>query len=149
MTKICPQCKEDKNIELHYAWNNKAHTRRKSWCRTCLAKKQREIYATKNGKNHVDNVVNKSKINIREKNWYKINLYLQENSCVDCGFKDIRTLQFDHVKGEKVDSVSAMIRRKFSWEKLEQEINKCEVRCANCHQIKTAKQLNYKNPKFK
>ena len=30
--------------------------------------------------------------------------------CADCGCTDLRVLQFDHVRGTKVDSVSTMVR---------------------------------------
>ena len=56
--------------------------------------------------------------------------------CVDCGYRDDpRALQFDHVRGVKMKSVSAMIT--CSLEHLIAEIEKCEIRCSNCHLIKT------------
>ena len=59
-----------------------------------------------------------------------------ERGCVDCGFNASPfALQFDHVRGEKVKDVSQMVR--FSWERIMNEIAKCEVRCANCHSIRT------------
>ena len=64
--------------------------------------------------------------------------YLNQNPCVDCGFSDVRALQFDHVKGIKLNSVSNMAKNSVSIAKLQEEIEKCEVRCANCHSIKTS-----------
>jgi len=57
-----------------------------------------------------------------------------ENGCKDCGIKDHRVLDFDHVGPKefnlaKGDGVSR--------EKLLAEIAKCEIRCANCHRLKT------------
>lgn len=31
----------------------------------------------------------------------------------------------------------------FSWDEILDEIKKCEVVCANCHRIRTAKQFNW------
>ena len=70
--------------------------------------------------------------------------YLSKNHCVDCGESDIAVLEFDH-KGEapKFKAVSAMIRARFSFTKIQEEIDKCEIRCANCHRRKTAKQFKW------
>jgi hypothetical protein len=56
--------------------------------------------------------------------------------CVDCGQTDIRCLEFDHVRGEKSEEISRMLQN-LPWSVIEAEIAKCEVRCANCHRIKT------------
>lgn len=69
--------------------------------------------------------------------------YLMEHPCVDCGNSDPRVLEFDHVRGEKLSNVSDLRRLRFSWPKILAEIEKCEVRCANCHRIKTFNQLNW------
>lgn len=36
--------------------------------------------------------------------------------------------------------VSSLMARGYRWEKIEAEIVKCEVRCANCHRKKTARE---------
>lgn len=56
--------------------------------------------------------------------------------CIDCGYNESAiAMDFDHVRGEKINHVA---RLKFaSWEKLTQEIMKCDIRCANCHRIVT------------
>ena len=56
--------------------------------------------------------------------------------CVDCGVKDYRVLQFDHIKDKK-HNVSEMIYEGRKIQLIKEEIRKCEIRCANCHQIKT------------
>ena len=61
--------------------------------------------------------------------------------CVDCGYRDIRALDFDHVRGEKIDDVGSMIRRGRSTAAVRAEIAKCEVRCRNCHAIATITRL--------
>lgn len=64
--------------------------------------------------------------------------YLSEHPCVDCGEKDIIVLEFDHVRGEKVGDVKKMMFS-YSIQSLTEEIEKCEVRCANCHRRITHK----------
>lgn len=56
--------------------------------------------------------------------------------CVDCGNADIRVLDFDHVRGVKVDNVTAMLKDA-SFANIRTEIAKCELRCKNCHAIVT------------
>lgn len=70
--------------------------------------------------------------------------YLADHPCVDCGESDVVVLEFDHVRGSKVRAVSDMMSR--TWEVLEREIAKCEIRCANCHRRKTARERpNYRS----
>lgn len=57
--------------------------------------------------------------------------------CLDCGEKDIRVLEFDHVKDTKINDVSSLVWRACSIQTIKNEINKCEVVCANCHRIRT------------
>jgi 5-methylcytosine-specific restriction endonuclease McrA len=70
--------------------------------------------------------------------------HLFAHACVDCGEADLPVLHFDHLR-DKVDDISTMFRRQQSWSAVLAEIAKCEVRCANCHARKTAReQGNYK-----
>ena len=69
--------------------------------------------------------------------------YLLAHPCVDCGETDPIVLEFDHVRGEKVFALSNMVQRQFSLAKLDAEIAKCEVRCANCHKRKTAREQGW------
>lgn len=63
-----------------------------------------------------------------------INAEKKAKGCIDCGFNGHpAALDFDHVRGEKLLNVSAAK----SIAQAKAEIEKCEVRCANCHRIKT------------
>src|ERR1700759_2334328 len=55
--------------------------------------------------------------------------------CLDCGCKDKRVLEFDHVFAKREHCISLIITRK--WEVIEAELRKCELVCANCHMIRT------------
>lgn len=60
-----------------------------------------------------------------------------QRGCVDCGYAGHPSaLDFDHRDGEKKSFTigSSMSRSRAA---LEAEIAKCDVRCANCHRIKT------------
>ena len=51
-------------------------------------------------------------------------------------------LDFDHVRGKKVLSISDMMRGAYGIDSIQKEINKCEVRCSNCHRVATHKRKN-------
>ena len=69
--------------------------------------------------------------------------YLSSHPCVDCGERDIRCLEFDHRdRATKSSTIALMMRRKTAWSVILREIDKCEVRCANCHRKKTAAEDN-------
>ncbi len=70
--------------------------------------------------------------------------YLLIHSCVDCRETNPIVLEFDHDKSkEKEDNISNMMCNGVSLSKLQLELDKCEVRCANCHRIKTAREENW------
>jgi len=73
--------------------------------------------------------------------------YLKNHPCVDCGNSDVRVLEFDHVTGIKEGNVSYMVLH-CSTIKLLKEIDKCEIRCCNCHRLVTiARRKNKTKPK--
>lgn len=58
--------------------------------------------------------------------------------CADCGYSQWpEALDFDHTKNDKVSSPSDMLG--CSWTRIIEEIEKCEVVCANCHRHRTWK----------
>ena len=77
----------------------------------------------------------------RQSHREKIRAYLAANPCVDCGEKDPVVLEFDHRDpSQKSFSIGEAGHRTWCWELIEAEIAKCEVRCANCHRRRTARQ---------
>jgi hypothetical protein len=65
-----------------------------------------------------------------------------ERGCSDCGFRAHPVaLDFDHVRGVK--SVNLSSARICYWSIAEHEIAKCDVVCANCHRIRTAKRSSH------
>jgi hypothetical protein len=64
--------------------------------------------------------------------------FLREHPCVDCGEADPIVLDFDHVRGTKRMKISRMLSGTYSLKAIFEEIEKCEVRCANCHRRITA-----------
>jgi len=58
--------------------------------------------------------------------------------CADCGGRfPPECMDFDHIRGKKLSSVSQMLWR--SRALIAEEIAKCEVVCANCHRTRSRK----------
>lgn len=93
-------------------------------CKKCIYEVRRES-AIKAG---TLGVVNKKRFRGSAKFLY---FYLVDHPCVDCGETDVVLLEFDHVNGDKDKSISQM--RLASLVTIQKEIEKCEVRCRNCH----------------
>ena len=58
--------------------------------------------------------------------------------CADCGGRwPHYVMQFDHIGSDKEFTVSLAVRRALSVARVQAEIDKCEVVCANCHALRT------------
>lgn len=58
--------------------------------------------------------------------------------CADCGREyPSYVMDFDHVRGDKEHNVGDMANRGATVRRVLQEIEKCDVVCANCHRIRT------------
>ena len=68
--------------------------------------------------------------------------HFENNPCISCGESNPILLDFDHLKDKKI-GISMAVKNQWSLEKLQDEIDKCQVLCANCHRMKTAKDQNW------
>ncbi len=59
------------------------------------------------------------------------------SGCVDCGYNEHAcALDFDHIDAStKLFTIGPNVGA--AWAKVEAEIAKCEVVCANCHRVRT------------
>lgn len=140
-SKICYTCKVEKPItEFNKCSKNvdglnihckvcKRDYNNKYWHKTKAVRKDRK------------------KINgnaVKDRNRKFVWEYLKDHPCVDCGESDIVVLEFDHrERHTKVFNVSEAVGRAHSLGAIIKEISKCDVRCANCHRRKTARQLGW------
>jgi hypothetical protein len=110
-------------------------------CLVCRRAKQVEYYhATPSRKSKVAHTKKNQRLRVAA----YICDYLRKHPCVDCGESDIVVLDFDHVRGTKKNSISRL-RLSNGIKTIQAEIAKCEVRCANCHRRKTARQHGWKH----
>lgn len=140
-TKRCHSCAIEKSL-TEFGRHAARHDGLQAQCRDCKRVMQRAWYHN-NKTRHVADVAQRRR-SAETEIISSIVAYLREHPCVDCGENNPVVLEFDHVKGRKRDSVCNLISRGYGWETIYTEIQKCEVRCCNCHRIKTAKQFGYR-----
>jgi hypothetical protein len=70
--------------------------------------------------------------------------YKRSLCCEKCGNNDYRVLEFHHLR-DKEQTVASLVNSKFAWSKIEAEIKKCSVLCANCHRVEHSLQEPIKN----
>lgn len=129
-TRICTRCLEEK-VLTEFNYKNKARELREIYYRDCTRQQVRMHYQT----NHLyyAHKAHRRKTSLLLEHRERIGNYLESHPCIDCGEADPCCLEFDHVRGKKLAEVSRLVSEGYSWEVIEQEISKCDVRCANCH----------------
>ena len=140
--KICTRCKEEKEL---IAFSKRAAKKdgHDIVCKSCRALLYKKRYKDNIVRYRIMSIIKNNKK--RDRNRLYILEYLSTHHCVDCGESDPIVLEFDHIKGIKVNSIANLGSHGSSISIIQNEIDKCEVRCANCHRRKTATQLNWYN----
>ncbi len=71
--------------------------------------------------------------------------YLAIHPCVDCGESDPVVLEFDHRDpASKVGNIGDIVNRAgWGLARLQAEVEKCDVRCCNCHRRRTAQEKHW------
>lgn len=139
--KYCGTCGQIKS-KSEFNKNKKNKDNLNSICRECSNKRSKQYYSE--NIEHHKKVVQEHKKKIVYRNKKFIIDYLKNNPCIDCGETNIITLEFDHRDNVKKEFIiSDAISKGFKIERIKKEINKCDVRCANCHRIRTSKQFNW------
>jgi hypothetical protein len=106
---------------------------RQARCRDC-----RRAWYTANTAAHKVNTARRTRTG-RDRYAKRLFAYLAEHPCVDCGEPDVRLLEFDHLDGStKLGDVATLVGQLAAWSRIEAEIAKCDVCCANCHRLRTA-----------
>ena len=126
---ICSKCKEEVPQE-QFSRDRSRATGYSSRCKPC----QRVM----SNKHYADN-----KEVYKQRNYYRkeyIKKYIKEikknSECCVCGIRDHRVLQFHHrEQSDKEFNISEAAGKKMSLDRLNKEIEKCDMMCANDHSI--------------
>ena len=137
--KTCTVCKKEKQISEF----NKNKGRKDGYnniCKIC-SRERSKLYYIENTEFHKKEAY-KRKRRIVSENRKKLMNFFKLHPCKDCGETDPIVLELDHRDGvEKISEVSKLMDR--NWNVIQQEIDKCDVRCANCHRRRTSKQYGW------
>jgi hypothetical protein len=135
-SKFCGACGQQKPV-TEFNFKHKQKGTRQAHCRDCTREQIRKPYQANRGY-YIEKAKHRTAWIIAEQRQW-IQGFLLTHPCVDCGEGDPRCLDFDHVRGKKRQNVSQMVGD-FTLKAIQEEVSKCEVRCASCHRKRTAKQ---------
>ena len=99
--------------------------------------KQREAQSAWGRRNR--DATNKHRAANRRRNNRKVQNLKEASPCTDCNKSyPYYVMQYDHLDSStKIDCIGNMLSRNAAWSKIEAEIEKCELVCANCHAERT------------
>ena len=118
-----------------FAWRRKDKGQRHNYCRPCHAEYHREHYLANRERYIAQAAAQKQTLRL-ERTRYLIE-YFKTHPCLDCGETDPVVLEFDHLRDKSFDITQKLIS--YRWQRILDEIEKCEVVCANCHRRRTAR----------
>lgn len=132
--KQCSKCYKSKPLN--------SFSKSRSSCKECDKSAWKKWYSNpENRKKHIENA---KRFIPRTREGVKLFIieYLKQHPCIDCGETDVVVLDFDH-RDNKTVGISVMTYKNYGRERIKKEIDKCDVRCANCHRRKTAKEQGW------
>lgn len=130
--KRCNKCKQTK---AETEFNKKSKGKLQAYCRPCDREHSKDYYK-KNKEKIRRQIYSAFKRRLKERKLFRKE-HLLKHPCIDCGEKNIIVLEFDHINGNKIESISKMVLGAYSLNRIKKEMNKCEVVCSNCHSIRT------------
>ena len=137
--KTCSICRERKPLDAFTVFftSRSRHTR---YCRACISVANRGRYMARS--QQMRERLKGFNKKLKDDKAERVSNYLREHPCVDCGEADPVVLEFDHVRGKKRYLISSLIKVGYSLQTLQNEIEKCDVVCANCHRRHPANQAS-------
>jgi hypothetical protein len=128
--KRCNHCHEWKDEE-EFNWRYKTLGVRNPACKGCQHSFNKNYYEGDAKERHLQQVRERTEA-AREAAREFVYQYLLTHPCEECGESDPRVLEFHHV-GNKDTEITRLVGGGWSIKRVQQEIDKCQVLCANCH----------------
>lgn len=136
MRKRCTICKR---VRLLKFFNKRARSKDglQTHCTDCNKEKSKAYYG-RNKETHKARTAESKAKSIKRNQWHVL-IHLSENPCARCGEDDPVVLEFDHCRGDKEKNIADAVKNGWSLERLQAEMDKCQILCSNCHKKKTSK----------
>ena len=138
--KKCDHCKKWKEDE-EFNWRYKNLGIRHNTCRECKHEFDKKYFSGPAKERHLQQVKERKEAARQVAREYAYN-YLLTHPCEECGESDVRVLEFHHT-GEKDMAVAYMVSAGYSVERIQAEISKCTILCANCHRKITVEERGW------
>ncbi len=141
----CTKCRKRTPLVGFATFKTKSgETRRRGICAECRSKRAIEnfeaLQAWRRQYNAGNRSVKRQKDRERRAEAKEFVDKFKSRPCVDCKreFPPV-AMDLDHVRGAKVRNVSGLVSGAYRLELIAIELEKCEVVCACCHRVRTAK----------
>jgi hypothetical protein len=124
---VCRECRDSyhtRNFKRLQAWRKQYNRKNRS------KKRERDLLRRQEGKAFVD--------------------AFKRKPCADCGRRfPAVAMDLDHVRGTKFRNIASLVSGAYRLELIKAELKKCEVVCACCHRVRTAKRKQNYGPRPK
>jgi hypothetical protein len=130
----CGRCGELKPIG-EFAWRRRRKKQRDNMCAPCRSAYGKEHYLA-NRQKYIDAEAQRKRARAESRTRWLVEFF-ESHPCVDCGEADPVVLEFDHLRDKLFEVTNQFASR--NWQEILDEIEKCEVVCANCHRRRTAR----------
>lgn len=141
----CSKCHKNKPQKAFATYKTrKGETRRRGVCRKCRGDYATENFERLQAWRREYNKKNREKKKARDQAFrVEARAYVEKckaRPCKDCkGRFPPVAMDFDHVRGAKVRNIARLLGSGYKLDLIKEEIKKCDVVCANCHRVRTAK----------
>lgn len=137
-SKTCCRCKEYLSV-IDFGGITKIN----DYCKECKRKIEKTYADANRAKRRIQN--NEAAARRYLKNCRLRDEFFIGKSCVDCSESDPVVFEFDHIDPTiKKYQIGDMLCS-HTWTTILTEIEKCVIRCANCHRRRTAAQLGWRS----
>ena len=135
MKKLCKYCDRRKDLDEFHI-KRAAKDGHRDRCKACVSRYHDKWYKINRKERIAQCAAATARWRKKKASWVD---GLKNVPCIDCGRRfPPYVMDFDHVRGDKQFDISKAVATHGASEKrIEEEIKKCEIVCANCHRIRT------------